>query len=114
MPNASQILTQAQLQHIEHCNKVLNEHLELVQAVVNASEGLLNTFVPVLSEYCRQVAAVGHEFGTDCNNIYKSSRELKIAVGGVQDIVTFMDQVKRLDAMLSPELLEKLRRISNG
>lgn len=108
---SKEILTHAQLQHIEYCNKVLNEHLELVNAVVNASEGLLNTFVPVLSEYTRQIAAIGHQFGTDCNNIYKSSRELKIATGGVTDLITFMDTIRKVDALLTPELLEKLSRL---
>ena|SRR5215204_1715729 len=105
-------LSQGELQHIEHCNKVLKDHLALVQAITNESEKLLNTFLPIVGDYVNQVGAVTHQMGLHVKNIYASSRELKQAVGGTQDLISFMDAVMKVDKLLTPELLEKLRKVS--
>lgn len=112
MSTAAKYLSHEELQHIEHCNIVLKEHLEIVRAVVNESESLLHTYLPILNEYVRSVGKVTQEFGENVSNIYRSSRELKVSVGSTPEVINFIATVQKLDALLTPELIVKLRRIT--
>lgn len=112
MANSTKLMSQAELQHLEHCNKALEAHLEIVTAVVNESEKLLNNYLPIVQEYVSVIGAVTHSFAEHVANIYSSSREMKVATGGAQELINFMATVDKLDKMLTPELLEKLRKVS--
>lgn len=105
-------LTEEELQHIEHCNKVLKEHAELVRLTIESTTELFNNYVPTLNGYVKAVATVKHEFGEQVTSIIQSSRQLKIATGNVQEIISFMSAVIKLNEILTPELVEKLRRLS--
>lgn len=107
----NKILSHDELQHIEHANKALKEHLELVNLVVNESEALFNNYLPILQTYINGIAQVSKLFGEEVKQIYNSSRELRVATGGVQDVMNFISAVQKLDALLTPELIGKLRNV---
>ena len=106
------IMSHDELQHIEHCNRVLQDHLDLIKLVTNESNGLLENYLPIMQNYARGIHEAGRTFTEGVADIYKSSRELKIATGGTQDVIAFMSTVQKLNEMLTPELLAKLRSIS--
>jgi len=108
----TKILSQNELQHIEHCNKILKEHEETVKSVINETESLLNTYVPILSSYVQAIAKIRNIFGEEVSNIIKSSRQLGIITGSVQDVQHFIHAVTKLNELLTPELVKKLQKIS--
>jgi hypothetical protein len=107
-------LTQAELQHIEHVNKVLNDHLELVNAVTSLTEEKIANLITAYRGYVRELATIQKEMGEVVQNIYRSSREIGHATGKTTEIMSFYDQVGKLDKLLTPELMEKLKRLTNG
>lgn len=104
-------LSQAELQHIEHCNKVLEEHDALVKSVVNETEALLNNYVPILSAYVQSIAAIRVTFAEEVKHMLQSTRELKLTTGSTQEIHNFVSAVMKLDQALTPELIEKIHRL---
>ena len=109
----SKILSEAELQRLEHINKMLLEHQEIVNKIVNDTEQLLNNYVPIISAYVQAIGEVTHTFGEHVTNIIKSSRQLGIVTGTVQDVSSFISAAEKLDKILTPELIEKLRKISH-
>lgn len=109
----NKIMSQAELQHIEHCNKILREHQELVAFVVNETEGILNTYLPILTTYIDNVIRVRSKFGEEVKHIINSSRELKHITSGAQELISFMTAIEKLDKMLTPELVNKLKGLVN-
>lgn len=105
-------LSHDELQHIEYSNKVLNEHLETVNVVCSLSEEKIQHLLSGLNDYLAALKAIQYEMGQVVNNIYKSSRELKQAVGNPQEITTYVEAVNKLDKLLDDKLIQKLRRIS--
>lgn len=105
-------MTQAELQHIEHINKVLEEHQEIVNKVVNETEQLLNNYVPIVSAYVASLRDITVSFGASVTNIVQSTRQLGIVTSNTQDLGHFIAAIQKLDAILTPELIEKLQRIS--
>lgn len=105
-------LTQAELQHIEHCNKVLQEHQELVTTVVNETEGLLNNYVPILSTYVKSIAGIRQMLGEEVAHVIQSTRQLSIVTKNTQEIHDFVQAVMKLDAILTPSLIDKLSRLA--
>lgn len=110
----NKILTEAELQHIEHCNKVLREHKELVELTVNETERLFDNYLPVLTEYINHVVEVRTKFGNEVSHIIQSSRSLGIVTGKVADVINFCSAIEKLDKLLTNDLVEKLRRITDG
>lgn len=110
--STNKILSHTELQHIEHINKVLENHEELVKRVVNETEALLNNYVPVLSTYIQSMQQMQTAFGEVVSNIIKSSRQLSIVTGSVNDVMLFVGQVQKLNEVLTPELVEKLNRLA--
>jgi vacuolar-type H+-ATPase subunit D/Vma8 len=111
---SKEYLTQAELQHIEHVNKVLNDHLELVNAVTSLTEEKIATLITAYRGYVRELATIQKEMGEVVQNIYRSGREIGHATGKTNEIMAFYDQVNKLDKLLTPELMEKLKRLTNG
>jgi hypothetical protein len=110
------MVTQARLSHdelqkIEHGTKILQEHLAATQVVVNETEALLDTYVPLLRQYLTDITAVRAALGSEVVNILRSVGDLKALTGKTQEIIQFCQAVERLDALLTPERAERLRRI---
>ena len=110
---AKENLSQAQLQHIEHCNKVLEAHRELVTMVVNETEAVLNTYLPILGTYINGIVALRTELGNEVRHILNSSKELRHAAGSVNELIQFMSAIEKLDKLLTPELVEKIRKLAS-
>ena len=104
-------MTQDELQHIEHDNKVLREHLELRNQVREETEKMMDVFLPALQEYINTIADIRKIFGEEVAHILKSSRELKIVTGNSQDIINFISSVHKLNEALTPELVDRLQKI---
>lgn len=107
-------LSQAELQHIEHVNKVLNEHLELVNAVTSLTEEKISNLIISYRGYVRELAEIQKGMGEVVQNIYRSGREIGHATGKTNEIMAFYDQVAKLDKLLTPELMAKLERLVGG
>lgn len=110
---ANKIITHEELQRIEHANKVLEEHLELVTKVVNETEGMLNNYVPILSAYVHSVIEVQKSYTESVAGIIRSTRELGIITGKTPDVLAFIGAIRKLDEILTPELVEKFRRLTS-
>lgn len=104
-------MTQAELQNIEHATHILQEHQRVVEDVVNQTEAMLNTYGPILRTYVDGIVGVQKVFGEAVVNIVRSTRELKLITGGTQNIHDFCSAVIKLDGLLTPELIEKLKGV---
>lgn len=108
---SAKMMSQAELQHIEHCNKVLLDHLELVQRVTNETEGLLNTYLPILTTYVNSIIEVRQLFGKEVAHIVQSTRELSLVTNNTQPLINFIQATAKLNEALTPELTDKLKRV---
>ena len=107
----SKQITQAELQHIEYTNKILNEHLELVERVTERTQKLLNDYLPILQNYMQGVVAVRNEMGKEVNHIVQSTRQISIVTSNTQKLMDFTTAVVKLEAVLTPSLIDKLERL---
>jgi len=105
-------ITHDELQFIEHANKILNEHAELVKYVINETEGMLNTYVPVLKTYIKAIVNIRTEFSQEVIHIAQSLRELKSITGQTQELINFSSALIKLNEILTPELIEKLNKLN--
>lgn len=108
----SKVMTQDELQHIEHGTKILQEHQDVIRGVINETETMLNTYVPILSGYIESIARLRMDFGKEVQHIVQSTREIKVITGGTQQILEFCSAVENLNKILTPDLIEKIRRIN--
>lgn len=104
-------LTHDELQQLEHANKILREHLELVQLVTNQSESMLNTYLPILHGYLGSVRDMQKGFSDAVTDILKSSRELGTTTGRTQQLQDFIAATLKLHETLTSERVEQLRRV---
>lgn len=104
-------MSQEELQHIEHCNKALLQHKEIVALVINETESLLNNYLPILSTYVNSVVKIRTLFGEEVSHVMSSTRQLKMVTNSTQEVINFADAVIKLNAILTPSLVEKLNRL---
>lgn len=109
----TKMMTEDDLQFLEHCNKMLREHLELVQLVTNESEGLFSIYLPILQKYVSGITELRKGIGQEVVHIVQSSRELKVVTSGSQEIHNFVAAVLKLKEALTPEMIENMRRLTN-
>lgn len=102
-------MTQAELQNIEHATKILQEHQEVVQTVVNETEALLNNYGPIMRAYVDSITRLQKDYTDAVVEIIRSTRELKVVISNTQNLHNFMDAISKLEALLTPELVEKLK-----
>lgn len=105
-------LSHDELQHIEHCNKVLESHLEVVNAVTSLSEEKIHAMLAAYNGYVHELRNVQNVLGEIVTNIHRSLTQLKGVVGGTQDVMSYTQAVSKLDSLLDDKLIEKLRRIT--
>lgn len=104
-------LSHDELQHIEHANKILEAHEELVKKVTNETEQMLNTYLPIVRGYVTTLFGIQKDFGEVVSNIVKSSREVSLVTSNTNNIENFCAAIIKLDALLTPEMIEKLNKI---
>lgn len=108
----SKFLTHDELQHIEHTNKILQEHADLVKKVTEESEVYLSTYLPTFTAFLENVRFIRNEFGKEVVHILHSSREISMVTKNTQNIIDFVTAVGKLNQILTPELIEKLNKIT--
>lgn len=104
-------LTQAELQHIEHCNKVLKEHLEFVKQVTDETKAAFDTYLSSIQEYVSIITACQIAFGRAAMEMLKSAKELRAATGGHQELINYTQAAVKLDEALSDELIQKIIKL---
>jgi len=110
---SNKYLTHEELQNIEHANKILEAHLELVKMVVNESEAMLNNYIPIMKTYVHAIIDIRKMFSDEVIHIGQSTRELKLVTANTQNVTDFCSAIVKLDALLTPSPIDKLNRISN-
>lgn len=105
-------MTEAELQHIEHCNKILREHEEVISKVINSTETMLNTYIPILQGYVSAVADIQKHFGQVSVDIIRSTRELKVITSGSQELHNYTIAAEKLNNTLSDELVQKIVKLT--
>jgi uncharacterized protein YfaT (DUF1175 family) len=106
-------LSHDELQHIEHVNKVLEAHLDLVNTVFKLSEDRFAEITRSFSEFVIALKTVQMEMGRVVTHIYQSARDVRQATGGIQEITAFTDAIEKLDKILDDKLIEKLRKFTS-
>jgi len=104
-------LSHDELQKLEHGTKILQEHLETTEKVVNESEALLGIYVPALRGYVEGITTIRTKLGQEVFHILRSGEDLKSLTQYTQSIVAFGKAVEDLDKILTPERVEKLRAV---
>jgi len=104
-------MTQAELQHIEHCNKILKEHQETIRIVTEETERMMSNYLENLQNYMRGVIRVRIEMGKEVNQILQSTRQISLVTSNSQKIIDFTQAVLKLEAALVPSLVDKLERL---
>lgn len=104
-------LTQEELQHIEFCNKIMREHLELVTSITEKTKEVFDAYIPTLQEYVRVMHTIQIEFGRVAVNIFKDGKELRAITGGHQEIYNYMQAAVKLDTALNDGLIQKILKL---
>lgn len=107
-----QELTHDELQHIEHCNKIMRDHLELVQKVTGEVQKTFDLYLPHLQDYVGTLRAIQFEFGRIVVDIIRSSRELKLITSGSQELHNYGQAATKLNQALSDELVQKIIKLT--
>jgi hypothetical protein len=105
-------LSHDELQRIEHTNKILEAHLELVNTVFTLSEDRFATILKSYTEFITALKTVQAEMGRVVTHIYQSARDIKQATGGVQDIMAFCDALDKLNKILDDKMIEKIKKVT--
>lgn len=101
-------LSHDELQHIEHANKILKDHQELIKTVTNETEALLNNYIPIIKSYVNAIHDIQTEFSHSVSDVVKSSRELKVITSGANEVLSFVQAVERLKSVLNDEFTQKV------
>ena|SRR5215471_21211878 len=112
MANKTDYLSHDELQHIEHVNKVLQDHLDIVNSVTKLSEEAIQKFIGNYQQHVSMLRDIANSMGKVAQDIYNSTREIKVVTSGTQEIINYCQAVVRLNEILDDKLIEKLRRIS--
>lgn len=105
-------LTQAELQHIEYCNKVLREHLELIQNITDAGKKIFDVYGSGLNEYIGHIYKVQVDFGRVVLEITKSAKELRGITGGTQELINYTQAATKLNEVLDDKLIQKIVKVT--
>lgn len=105
-------LTQTELQHIEHCNKILKEHLDLIRMTTEESKKLFESYNPSLHDYVKVIHGIQIEFARIVMEIVKSGKDLRGITGGSQELANYMHAAIKLNAILDDKLIEKIIRLT--
>jgi esterase/lipase len=103
-----------ELQRIEHLNKVLEQHLELVNTVTTLSEEKIQDMLKNYQTYVHVLREVQVALGDIVTNIHRSMSQLKGVTGGAQDIMSYVQAASKLNDLLDDKLIAKLRRITHA
>lgn len=104
-------LSHDELQHIEHANKILKDHLDLVSATTQLSEERIQNFISAYRQYVVEIKDIATALGKAVENIHNSTREMKVITGSSQQITEYCQAIVKLDQLLDEKLIEKLKRI---
>jgi len=109
---AGKILTHDELQHIEYCNKILKEHLEIVNQITNETKKAFDTYLSSIQEYVSIITACQVAFGRAAMEILKSARELRTVTAGSMELHNYAQAALKLDEALSNELITKIIKLT--
>lgn len=107
----NKILSHDELQKIEHTNKVLKDHLELVQVCTKDSDRMIGDYTANIRGYINILVEIRTQLGNEVKHVINSTRELGIVISNTQNIHNFCSAIGKLDKLLTPELIEKLNRL---
>lgn len=111
MNTSAKGLSHDELQHLEHANKILREHLELLEKITVESSEYLNAHLSSLHTYVAAIGTIQRELGESVSNILKSARELGGVTNRTKELMDFGRAVGVLEETLTSEVLDKLSRI---
>lgn len=107
----SKMLTQDEMQYLEHCNKMLRETRGLITEITKETKEALNSFIPIVSEYVSTVRSIQHEFGRTVSNILKDSKELKFVAGNYQEITAYAEALTKLGEVFKTKEVQDVLEI---
>lgn len=107
----NKLMTEVELQHLEHCNKVLIDHQILVKEIVNSTELVLNNYVPILKTYVDSIIEIQKTFSDSVVDIIRSTRQLKVVASNSQEISNYIQAVIKLTEILSREDTQKVLKL---
>lgn len=85
--------------------------MEIINKVCNESEQMLNTFLPILVTYVKNISEVRISLGKEVVHILQSARELGSVGNSSQQLTNFCQAVVKLHEILTPEIVEQLRKV---
>jgi hypothetical protein len=104
-------LTEHELQGLEHTNKVLSAHLEMMQALMKQIEEAVEVFIPLLRLYAGDIMTIRVGVASEIADILRSSGELRSLTKYTQDVINFTKAVETLQRTLTPDVTEQLKSI---
>ena len=107
----SKMLTQDELQYIEHCNKLLKETRGLITEVEREVKQGLDIFLPILGEYVNGIRTIQHDLLRVVSEILKSSKELKFVAGNHQELEKFAGALYRLGEVFKTQEVQDVLEI---
>jgi hypothetical protein len=86
----------------------------IAEAVIKDAEDISNTLIPVLNSYLKDLRGIRMGVASEIREIIRSSQELHIIVKNLDDLKSFAGIIMMLRDMLTPELMEMLRRLTGA
>lgn len=97
-----------ELQDIEHFNKILREHKELMHAIKADVKESMTNHIATLKEFAKALTAIQVEISLAIKNIYSSAQEVRRATGHVNEIISYTQSIIKLEQVLSDEKVQKV------
>lgn len=103
--------THDQLQHIEHVNKMMREHKELVTTITTDVNAVMTKYIEGLQVFARHLKDVQVNLSMSVKNIYSSVQEIKRITGTTQDIQAAVIAIEKLDKALNDETVQRILKV---
>lgn len=97
---------------IEHTLKQTQGTTELFQVLTNETLTAAETMIPIMRAYLADLVGVRMSFGREVQDILRSSRSLGESSKATADLVLLVKALQDLKAILTPEFVEILARIT--
>jgi len=99
------------LQRIEHINKVLEAHQKLLLETFSTGEDLFSEYLPKIKNFVFDYKRIQDDFSKTTSELLKSASEIRGMTSNARAILDFVQSVRELERVLTPELIAKLRLI---
>lgn len=110
----AKMLTQDELQYLEHCNKLIRETRESLIETERITKDALDQFIPALTDYVNGMRAIQHDFLIVARDMLKSSKELQFLASNHRELTAYTEALRKLGETFNTKEVQDVIEIIKG